>query len=71
MGLGFLMLWKQYRWKQSVGSLYMILGYPSAQWLDWPFLGVALMICGFMLALGLLEAFFALTVGRLFSFLGG
>jgi uncharacterized membrane protein YphA (DoxX/SURF4 family) len=70
IGLGFLMVWKTRRWQEYVGSLNIILGYPRSDWLDWNTLGIGLMALGLLLVLGLLQSFFALTVGSLFR-LGG
>ena len=67
VALGFVMVWKSYRWEEYVGSLNGILGYPRLQWLDWDTLGVLLMGIGALTMFGLFQAFLTLMVGKLFA----
>ena len=66
LGIGFLMIWRTRNWRDSVGSLNIILGYPRLQWLDWNSLGLFLMVVGLLVGLGLVQDFLNLTVNRLF-----
>lgn len=63
--VGFFMVWKTHRWREYVGSLNDILGYPQWSWLDWNVLGVLTMVIGVVVMFGLLQTFLALTLGRL------
>jgi len=67
LGIGFLMIWKTHSWRDNVGSLNIILGYPRLGWLDWNSLGVFLMVTGLLVGLGLVQDFLTLTIGRLFQ----
>jgi hypothetical protein len=67
MGIGFLMIWKHNQWRQNVGSLRDLVGYPNIPWLDWGVLGVVLLAVGLLIAFGLLQLFITLTFGRFFQ----
>lgn len=70
MALGFLMVWKTNYFLQFLGDISVLFGAVGARWLSWKLLGIAFLLIGFLTAFGLFETFFALTIGRLFSFGG-
>lgn len=61
------MVLKTNRWREYVGSLNDILGYPQLSWLDWNVLGVVIMVLGVIVAFGLWQTFLLLTLGRVFA----
>lgn len=61
--VGFYMVWKGSRLRQTVGDLASIIG---VSWLDWPVIGVVIMVAGGLLMTGLLET---LLLGLLGGFL--
>ncbi len=65
--VGFTMVWKSHRWREYVGSINDILGYPQYSWLDWSFTGVVLMILGLLVASGLIQAIIGATLGKFFG----
>lgn len=67
-GFGFLLVWRTNWFIENFGDLGMIIGWQNASWLSWKLLGMFLMLMGFLIAFGLLQAFFAVTIGGLFGF---
>lgn len=53
--------------EQSVGDLGYMLGFYNSSWLNWKTVGIFGIIVGFLIAFGLLQEFFAITIGRLFQ----
>lgn len=53
-----------------LGDISELFGAVNASWMSWKLVGVAFMIIGFLIAFGLIQAFFHLTVGQFFD-LGG
>ncbi|MEX1997338.1 MAG: hypothetical protein WEA04_01515 [Candidatus Andersenbacteria bacterium] len=68
MIIGFLCVRKTDALLRYFGDISEVFGLINAQWISWKVFGVALMIVGFMVAFGLLQAFLILTIGRLFNF---
>lgn len=66
MGLGFLMVWKHYRFVQYFGELGDILDIQYS-WFNWQTVGIATMVLGFLIAFGIVGIFLQLTVGRIFN----
>jgi hypothetical protein len=53
--IGFLMVWKTHKFREHVGSLNMLFGYPQHSWLDWNLLGVIMVIVGIFMMFGLMQ----------------
>lgn len=67
MGIGFLAVWKTNWFLENLGDIGELFG-STQTWLSWKLVGIVLMFLGFMVAFGLLQAFFGATVGGLFGF---
>lgn len=67
MGVGFLAVWKTNWFLENLGDIGELFG-SGQQWLSWKLVGLVLMFLGFLVAFGLLELFFAATIGGLFGF---
>lgn len=52
---------------ENLGDLSAIFG-EGKSWLSWKLLGILFLIFGFLIAFGLLQLFFAVTLGGLFRF---
>lgn len=52
------------------GDISELFGAVNASWMSWKLVGVAFIIIGFLIAFGLIQLFFNVTVGRFFN-LGG
>lgn len=68
MIIGFFMVRKTDVFIQNLGDLGEAFGVYNATWASWKFLGVALLVLGFLIAFGLLQMFFYVTIGQLFIF---
>jgi len=64
LAVGFLMVWKRYRFREYFGDIGELLGYYNASWLGWPLVGIVTMVAGFLLMLGLFDLFVVKTIGR-------
>lgn len=53
-----------------LGDISELFGAVNASWISWKLVGVALIVVGFLIAFGLIQAFFHVTVGQFFN-LGG
>ena len=67
MVAGFLIIWKTSYMLQWFGDISTLFGAVGARWLSWKIVGVIFLFLGFMIAFGLFQSFFALTLGRLFT----
>ncbi len=67
MGIGFTMVWRTNRWDEFFGSFEYAVG---VSWLSWKTVGIILIFVGFLVAFGLLQAFFLATIGRFFTGFG-
>lgn len=67
MGAGFTMVWRTNRWEEFFGSFEYAVG---ISWLSWKTVGIGLIFVGFLVTFGLLQAFFAATVGQFFTGFG-
>ena len=66
MGAGFFMVYRTDLWREWFGDLGAAIGIYGSSWLSWKLFGIVLMLLGFLVAFGLIEIFFWLTIGRLF-----
>lgn len=66
MVAGFLMVRKTDMLLRYFGDISEVFGAVNARWLSWKLFGVAMIIIGFLIGTGLLQALFLLTIGRLF-----
>lgn len=64
MGAGFSMVWKTAWWDSNWGDIGAIVGIHGSSLSSWKLAGVICMFVGFLIAFGILEAFFHITVGR-------
>jgi len=64
IAVGFFMAWKGSRLRQWVGDISAIL---DVSWLDWPVLGIIVMLFGGLLVTGIFQSLAALLLG---GFLG-
>ena len=67
MVVGFLLVWKTNWFVENFGDIGVLFG-TNQTWLSWKMVGVILLLFGFLLAFGLIQAFFAVTIGGLFHF---
>ena len=67
LAIGFFMVWKGSRLRQWVGDIATIL---EVSWLDWPIIGVVLMLLGAMLMTGTLQSLLLLVLGNLGNSVG-
>lgn len=68
MAVGFFMVRKTELLLRYFGDLSEVFGLANAQWMSWKVFGVVFIVVGFLVAFGLLQGFFNLTVGGLFNF---
>jgi len=71
MVVGFLCVRKTDWLLRYIGDIGELFGALNASWLSWKIIGVILILLGFMIAFGLFQSFFALTIGPLFNVGGG
>lgn len=69
--LGFVSVWKTTWLLNTFGDIGTMLGVYDKPWLSWKTFGLLFMLVGFLIAFGLFQLFFQLTIGRLFFFGGG
>ena len=69
MAVGFMAVWKTNWFLENLGDISMLFG-NGQQWLSWKVVGLILLFGGFLVAFGLLQLFFAATIGQFFSFGG-
>lgn len=67
MGIGFTMVWRTNVWDDFFGSFEYAVG---VSWLSWKVVGIIFLFIGFLVAFGLIQAFFAATIGQLFTGFG-
>ncbi len=53
--IGIVMVWKTHKFREYVGNLNTLLGYPQFSWLDWNVLGVIMVIVGIFMMFGLMQ----------------
>jgi hypothetical protein len=67
MAIGFMAVWKTNWFLQNFGDISELFG-SGQQWLSWKAVGLFFMFLGFLVAFGLIQAFFGATIGGLFGF---
>lgn len=67
MGIGFTMVWRTNVWDDFFGSFEYAVG---VSWLSWKVVGIIFLFTGFLVAFGLIQAFFTATIGQLFTGFG-
>lgn len=65
MVAGISMVWKTAWWDNNWGDIGAAFGLKGSGLEHWKLIGVIMMFLGFLLAFGLFELFFNITVGRL------
>lgn len=70
MVVGFVCVRKTDLLLRYLGDISVLFGAMNASWLSWKIVGVILLLLGFMIAFGLFQAFFYLTLGPIFNFGG-
>ncbi len=61
--MGFLAVWKSYWFRQNIGDINELIGYPGATWLNWDTVGVFLLFIGLLTMVGLLQLGLVLFLG--------
>ena len=61
---GFMMVWKTAWWENNWGDIGAMVGIHGSALSSWKITGVIFLFVGFLIAFGILEAFFYITVGR-------
>jgi len=64
MLIGFTMVWRTNKWEEYFGSFAYAIG---VAWLSWKAVGIILLVAGFLVTFGLVEAFLSATLGRLIA----
>lgn len=67
LGVGFLAVWKTTWFRNNMGDPGIVFGLQNYPWMSWKLVGLLLMLLGFLIAFGLLQAFMAVTIGGLFQ----
>lgn len=64
MAAGFTMVWRTAWWDENWGDIGAMFGLKGSSLEHWKLAGVILMFLGFLIAFGIFQAFFYLTVGQ-------
>jgi hypothetical protein len=64
MAAGFSMVWKTSWWDNSWGDIGRMFGLTGSSLEHWKLAGIILMFFGFLIAFGIFQAFFYLTIGQ-------
>lgn len=67
MAVGFMAVWKTDWFVRNMGDFGSAFGLSNSMWMSWKFFGMVAILIGFLIAFGLFQVFFTLTIGQLFT----